>query len=85
MGEHLGYLLTGLWSALFGLALMSSTELSEWFGWAGIVIGLGLMVASLEFLGPNEERGWTLAGDAVPFLYIAWSLWLLAMGIALLV
>ena len=51
----------------------------------GIVIGLGLMVASLEFLGPNEERGWTLAGDAVPFLYIAWSLWLLAMGVALLV
>ncbi len=85
VGEHLGYLLTGLWSVLFGFALMSSTELSEWFGWAGIVIGLGLMVASLEFLGPNEERGWTLAGDAVPFLYIAWSLWLLAMGVALLV
>ena len=61
VGEHLGYLLTGLWSVLFGFALMSSTELSEWFGWAGIVIGLGLMVASLEFLGPNEERGWALA------------------------
>ena len=85
VGEHLGYLLTGLWSALFGIALVSGTELSEWFGWAGIVIGIGLMVASLEFLGPNEERGWTLAGDAVPFLYIAWSLWLLAMGVALLV
>jgi Domain of unknown function (DUF4386) len=85
VGEHLGYLLTGLWSTLFGFALMSSTELSEWFGWVGIVIGIGLMVASLEFLGPNEERGWTLGGDAVPFLYIAWSLWLLAMGVALLI
>ena len=35
VGEHLGYLLTGLWSALFGLALVSGTQLSEWFGWAG--------------------------------------------------
>jgi hypothetical protein len=53
-------------------------------GWPGIVIGAGLMVGSAEFLGPNEERGWSLAGAAIPILYIAWSLWLLAMGIALI-
>lgn len=38
-----------------------------------------------EFLGPNEEKGWELAGKAVPLLYVAWSLWLLAFGIALFV
>jgi hypothetical protein len=43
-----------------------------------------LAVGSAEFLGPNEERGWGLAGAAIPLLYIAWSLWLLAMGIALI-
>jgi len=50
-----------------------------------VVIGAGLAVGSAEFLGPNEERGWKIAGAAIPFLYIAWSLWLLAMGIALIV
>jgi hypothetical protein len=54
-------------------------------GWVGIVVGAGLMIASAEFLGANEERGWGLAGSAIPFLYIAWSLWLLAMGVALII
>ena len=49
------------------------------------MIGAGLVVGSAEFLGPNEERGWGLAGAAIPPLYIAWSLWLLAMGIALII
>jgi hypothetical protein len=43
-----------------------------------------LAVGSAEFLGPNEEQGWALAGAAIPLLYIAWSLWLLARGIALI-
>jgi hypothetical protein len=50
-----------------------------------VVIGAGLMVGSAEFLGRNEERGWSLAGAAIPILYIAWSLWLLALGVALIV
>jgi hypothetical protein len=41
------------------------------------------VLGSTEFLGSNEERGWKLAGDAVPVLYIAWSAWLIALGIAL--
>jgi hypothetical protein len=54
-------------------------------GWVGIVVGAGLILGSAEFLGPNEEHGWKLAGALIPFLYIAWSIWLLAMGIALVV
>ena len=34
-------------------------------------IGAGLVVASTEFLGPNEERGWELAGKAVPALDVS--------------
>ena len=56
-----------------------------WTGWVGIAIGAGLMIGSAEFLGPNEEGGWAFAGAAVPILYIAWSLWLLTMGIALII
>jgi hypothetical protein len=84
VGEHLGYLFTGLWSVLIGLGVVQGTALPSWLGWPGVVVGAGLVVGSGEFLGPNEERGWSLAGAAMPFLYIAWSVWLLAIGIALL-
>jgi hypothetical protein len=85
VGEHLGYLLTGLWSLLVGIAVIGDgTALPVWLGWPGIVIGAGLVVVAAEFLGPNEERGWRLAGAAIPILYVAWSFWLLAMGVALI-
>ena len=84
VGEHLGYLFTGIWSVLIGIGVIQRTALPTWLGWPGVVIGAGLVVGSAEFLGPNEERGWGLAGTAIPVLYIAWSVWLLAMGIALL-
>ena len=86
VGEHLGYLLTGLWSLLVGIAIVGDgTALPVWLGWPGIIIGAGIAVGSAEFLGPYEERGWSLAGAAIPVLYIAWSFWLLAMGVALIV
>ncbi len=84
VGEHLGYLFTGVWSVLIGIGVIQGTAVASLLGWPGIVIGAGLAVGSAEFLGPNEERGWGLAGAAIPVLYIAWSLWLLAMGIALI-
>jgi hypothetical protein len=85
VGEHLGYLLTGLWSILIGVAITLGTVLPAWLGWPGVVIGAGLAIGSAEFLGPNAERGWRLVGRVIPILYIAWSLWLLGLGIALLV
>jgi hypothetical protein len=84
VGEHLGYLFTGIWSVLIGIGVIQGSALPTWLGWPGVVIGAGLVVGSAEFLGPNEERGWGLAGAAIPTLYIAWSVWLLAMGIALI-
>jgi hypothetical protein len=84
VGEHLGYLFTGIWSVLSGIAIVGRALIPAWMGWVGIVVGLGLIIGSAEFLGRDEEDGWALAGAAVPILYIAWSLWLLAMGIALL-
>ena len=84
VGEHLGYLFTGIWSILIGIGVIQGTALPTWLGWPGVLIGAGLVVGSAEFLGPNEERGWDLGGAAIPNLYIAWSVWLLAMGIALI-
>ena len=84
VGEHLGYLFTGLWSVLTGVAIAGTDLLPAWMGWVGVVVGAGLIVGSTEFLGRREEDGWALAGAAIPILYIAWSLWLLAMGISLI-
>jgi hypothetical protein len=85
VGEHLGYLLTGLWSVLIGVAMTQvGGAIPAWLGGSGIAVGLGLMIGSAEFLGPYEEPGWKVAGAAIPVLYVAWSLWLLGLGIALI-
>jgi Domain of unknown function (DUF4386) len=84
IGEHLGYLLTGLWTVLVAASIVAAGVLPAWLGAVGVVIGIGLLVGSLEFVGPNERDGWAVAGTIVPIAYIAWSLWLAAMGIGLL-
>ncbi len=81
IGEHLGYLLTGLWTLLTAASVLTGSVLPAWAGLIGLPIGLALLVGSLEFVGRNEERGWPLAGTVVPIAYIAWSLWLIALGI----
>jgi hypothetical protein len=85
VGEHLGYLFTGLWSVLTGVAIVETELVPAWMGWLGIIVGVGLIVGSAEFLGRDEENGWAFAGAAIPILYVAWSLWLLAIGTALIV
>lgn len=84
VGEHLGFLFTGVWSILVGVAITQSTVLHPVIGVAGIVVGAVLALCSLEFVGSFEPVGWKLAARVTPFAYIAWSLWLLATGIGLL-
>ncbi len=43
------------------------------------------LVSAVEFLGRFEPGGWKLAGQLTPIAYVAWSLWLIALGVALLV
>jgi hypothetical protein len=85
IGEHLGYLLTGLWTLLVAASILSTPVLPAWLGLVGVPIGVALLVGTLEFVGPNERHGWPLAGSIVPIAYIAWSLWLVALGVLLLV
>ena len=83
IGECLGYLLTGTWSVLTGVAMLQSSAFEAWLAWPGIAIGLLLVVGSLEFVGRFEEHGWNLAGTIVPLTYIAWSVWLIVSGLTL--
>jgi hypothetical protein len=85
IGEHLGYLLTGLWTLFVAASIMTTSVLPVWVGIVGIPIGLAMLVGALEFVGPNEREGWPLAGTIVPIAYIAWSIWLIAQGVLLIV
>jgi hypothetical protein len=84
IGEHLGYLLTGLWTILVAISILSTAVIAPWLGWIGLPIGAALLLGSLEFVGPNEKAGWKLAGVIVPIAYVAWSLWLIGLGIGLI-
>jgi Domain of unknown function (DUF4386) len=83
VGEHLGYLFTGLWTLLVGVAMTQADVFPSWLGWPGIVLGLVLIGGSFEFAGSFEEAGWKLAGILVPIAYIVWSLWLVVAGVTL--
>jgi hypothetical protein len=83
VGEHLGYGLTGAWTLLAGVALVQTDAVPAWAGVGGIVIGPVLMLCALEFVGRHEARGWTVAERLTPLAYVAWSLWLVGTGVAL--
>jgi hypothetical protein len=85
IGEHLGYLFTGLWTLLVAGSILSTAVLPGWLGVVGGLVGIALLIGTLEFVGPNERDGWPLAGTVVPIAYIAWSIWLIALGVFLLI
>jgi uncharacterized protein DUF4386 len=85
VGEHLGYLLTGAWTILTGVLVLGSPAFPAWLGWLALPIGVSLLIGALEFVGANEPKGWSVAERLTPIAYIAWSLWLVACGVALLV
>ena len=65
-------------------SVVTTDMIPLWLGAVGIPIGLSLLVGTLEFVGPNERDGWSLAGAIVPVAYLAWSVWLIALGVAVL-
>ncbi len=84
VGEHLGFLFTGGWSILVGVGILQSSNVPGWLGIVGIVIGAASALCSFEFVGPFGTKGWRVAAAATPVVYLVWSLWLVATGVALL-
>jgi len=84
VGEHLGYLLTGLWTLAVAGSILTTTVLPAWLGLLGIPIGAAILLGTFEFMGPFERDGWKLARVVVPIAYVVWSVWLIALGIGLL-
>ena len=78
-GEHLGVqLLTTLFMAVIGLAMLRSSRIPSWFGW------WALMAAVLAL--PYEDLlGLDLGGMLLTISGVTTSLWTIALGIYLLV
>ena len=60
-GSISGTWLTGSWAILTGALIL---------GGVAFPVSLGC-IGTLEFVGPNEPLGWSLAGRIVPVAYIA--------------
>jgi hypothetical protein len=78
IGEHLGYLFTSLWTMLLCLAIIETNLVSPWLGWLGLLPAIGV------FMGIFEETGWKAAGAINAVSYLLWSVWLVALGVAVL-
>lgn len=84
IGEHLGYLLTGFWTLLVAGSILTTPVLPTWLGLLGLPIGIAVLLGTLEFTGSHERDGWAAIGSIVPIAYLAWSAWLVVLGIFLL-
>ncbi|HEV8655735.1 MAG TPA: DUF4386 domain-containing protein, partial [Candidatus Limnocylindria bacterium] len=77
IGEHLGYLFTGVWSVLVALALSGSGLVP------GVLALVGLVPTAAILIGLLEPAGVRQAGAINAIGYLVWSVWLIALGIAL--
>jgi hypothetical protein len=78
IGEHMGYLFTSAWTILLCFAIIQTGIVSPLFGWLGIIPALGVL------MGVFEETGFKAAGAVNAISYILWSIWLVALGVAIM-
>jgi hypothetical protein len=78
IGEHLGYIFTAAWTLVLCAAIIATGIVSPWFCWLGILPALAILT------GVCEEAGIKAAAPVNAIGYVLWSLWLIALGIAVL-
>jgi hypothetical protein len=72
IGEHLGYLFTAFWTLTVALPLISRSRI---LGVTGVIFAIGILTGLLE------PAGIALAGTINAFSYIAWSVWMVVLGV----
>ncbi len=78
VGEHLGYLSTGVWTFLTAAAMVRAPLFGRWLGLIGMVLAAGVLAGLLE------PAGVVWAGTVNALSYLAWALWLMTAGVVLL-
>ena len=79
VGEHLGYLSTGVWTLLIALVMLRTALVPRWLGAIGAMLALGIAA------GLAEPAGWELGGTINTLSYLVWAVWLIAVGVTLLI
>ena len=59
--------------------MVRAALLPRWLGTIGVALALGIAA------GLAEPAGWELGGTINALSYLAWALWLMAVGVTLLV
>ena len=78
IGEHLGFLCTGIWTFLIAAALVKTRFIPAWLGGLGMALALGVV------LGVFEVVGWVFAGPVNALSYLLWAVWLVIAGVQFL-
>ena len=78
VGEHLGFLCTGVWTFLIAAALSETDFIRPWLAVLGMVLAVGIV------LGVFEVIGWAFAGPVNAISYLLWSVWLVIVGVQFL-
>jgi len=78
IGEHLGFLCTGIWTFLIAAALVKTRFIPAWLGGLGMALALGVV------LGVFEVVGWVFAGPVNALSYLFWAVWLVVVGVQFL-
>lgn len=79
VGEHLGFLLTAVWSLLVAVMMLNMPLFPAWLAVLGVASAIGILAGLLE------PTGWKPSGMVNAISYIVWSLWLIISGIILVV
>ena len=78
IGEHLGFLCTGIWTFLIAAALSKTGFIRPWLAVLGMVLAVGIV------LGVFEAVGWVFAGPVNAISYLLWAVWLVVVGVQFL-
>lgn len=79
VGEHLGFVMQGLWTVFVGIAMFQSRLFDAFHGVVGLVLGILLCVSALEQLGGVFEAVGFLSAP----VSAAWLGWLVSCGFSL--
>lgn len=79
LGEHLGYLFTGVWTAMIGVAMTQSRMFDPLLGWVALIPAVAILVGLFELAGIKSASRINAIG------YIVWSIWLIVSGVTLLI
>ncbi len=78
VGEHLGYLCTGVWTFLIAALMLRSVRFGRILGAIGMLLALGVTAGLLE------PAGLEFAGTINAISYLAWAVWLIVVGVVIL-